>query len=433
MTQTKLPSAIEAERNLLGVLIRDSAPFPDTLKPSDFFEPKHQEVAAAIIGLNSQNTLHDELTVTTWLRASGSNVQAFEVSDLTSTVGFTMLNDAWAKLIKRTSTLRRFAQIADQMASLATDESSDPLAIATMVANSIDHTIKENAAQHGPERMQIESLLEFDRKSDPTNVLGYRWLCRGGSLLMVGQSGTGKSSLMTQACVSWTLGRNFFGIKCEKPLRSIVIQAENDLGDVAEGFQDICEGLMLSHDDKDQLKDRLQIYREAVATSDQFGKLMRQLVKAHSADIIFVDPLLAFAGIDISDQAEASHFLRHIIQPILNETGVIFVAMHHTGKPKSSKEKEGQTVADLAYSGLGSSELTNYFREVAVLARSPGEEPIYKFALTKRRGRAGMKDNNGDFTGEITIRHARERGVIRWERSMPPDHQDDEGSPKGSF
>jgi hypothetical protein len=53
--------------------------------------------------------------------------------------------------------------------------------------------------------------------------------------------------------------------------------------------------------------------------------------------------------------------------------------MHHTGKPGKSSDREGQTVADLAYSGLGSSEFTNFVREVAVLQRCQGTEPIYRF------------------------------------------------------
>jgi hypothetical protein len=106
--------------------------------------------------------------------------------------------------------------------------------------------------------------------------------------------------------------------------------------------------------------------------------------------------------------------------------------MHHTGKPKAASDKEGQTTADLAYAGLGSSEFTNWFREVAVLFRCQGEEPIYKFGLTKRRSRAGLKDHENQFKGEIYIRHAAEKGVIRWEYSQPPSQNGSEVTPRNS-
>jgi RecA-family ATPase len=61
--------------------------------------------------------------------------------------------------------------------------------------------------------MPIESLLAFDRKADPFNLIGNRWLCRGSSLVLAGQAGTGKSALLMQACLSLTLGLDFFVIK----------------------------------------------------------------------------------------------------------------------------------------------------------------------------------------------------------------------------
>jgi RecA-family ATPase len=268
--------------------------------------------------------------------------------------------------------------------------------------------------------MDFDALLSFERKEDPSCILGnHRWLCKGGSLLIVGQSGTGKSSLMMQAAVHWCIGKDFFGIKPAKPLRAIVLQAENDAGDISEALQDVIAGAYLDSDERSQLREHLAIFRDTVSTGTTFTSALRDLIVEHKADIVFVDPLLSFAGIDVSDQEQASKFLRHDLAPILLETGAVLVAMHHTGKPKAASDKEGHTVADLAYAGLGSSEFTNWFREVAVLFRCQGEEPIYKFGLTKRRGRAGLKDSAGQFKPEINIRHSSDKEVIRWEYAQP--------------
>ena len=171
---------------------------------------------------------------------------------------------------------------------------------------------------------------------------------------------------------------------------------------------------------------------------------MRELIIRHNADWFTCDPLMSFCGIEVSDQKQMTEFLRHGINPVLEETGAVFMAVHHTTKPRSAKDKEGQTVADLAYAGSGSSELTNWAREVACLQRCQGDEPIFKFALTKRRGRAGLKDHADQFANEITIRHARQKGVVRWEYAAPeeanpaqsearPSRKDSDSSPaKGS-
>jgi hypothetical protein len=410
------PNNVPAERHLLGVLLRDAFPLPGDLTPADFFEPVHQDIVAAMLSLGADGIPADELTVTQRLRDSGSQVDAATVSMLVSDAGFSPYVPEHADLIADAAVLRRAIDAANR----ATDAD-------TLLGHYAVLAEKRNASKrkHGPQRMDFDSLMSFDRKEDPSTIIGNRWLCKGGSLLIVGQSGTGKSSLMMQAAVHWCLGRDFFGIKPAKPLRAIILQAENDAGDVSEALQDVVAGAYMDSTERDQLRDNLAIYRDTVSTGTAFTSALGDLIRQHQADIVFVDPLLSFAGIDVSDQEQASKFLRHDLAPILLETGAVLVAMHHTGKPRAASDKEGQTVADLAYAGLGSSEFTNYFREVAVLFRCQGDEPIYKFGLTKRRGRAGLKDHEGQFKGEIHIRHAAEKGVIRWEYSTPPSQKGD--------
>ncbi|MFZ9979870.1 MAG: AAA family ATPase [Opitutales bacterium] len=406
------PNNVAAERHLIGVLLREALPLPSDLKPSDFFEPAHQDIAAAMLSLAVDGITPDELTVTQRLREANSPVDATTVSLLVSEVGMSVYRPEHADLIADAAILRRALDAAKQ--------ATDPDTLLDHYAT-LAEARKGRRKVAGPQRMDFDALLSFERKEDPTCILGsHRWLCKGGSMLIVGQSGTGKSSLMMQAAVHWCLGRDFFGIKPAKPLRAVVLQAENDAGDISEALQDVIAGAYLDSDERATLREHLAIFRDTVSTGTTFTAALRQLVIDQQADIVFVDPLLSFAGIDVSDQEQASKFLRHDLAPILLETGAVLVAMHHTGKPKAASDKEGHTVADLAYAGLGSSEFTNWFREVAVLFRCQGEEPIYKFGLTKRRGRAGLKDHANQFKGEIYIRHAAEKGVIRWEYSQPP-------------
>jgi len=416
------PNNVAAERHLIGVLLRDALPLPPELKPSDFFEPVHQDIVAAIISLAVDGIAADELTATQRLRDMASTVEAGTVSLLVTDAGVSTYRPAHVDLIIDTALLRN--------ASLAASAATDPDTLLDHYAQVAEHR-KGRRKQTGPTRMDFDALMSFERKADPTLVLGnHRWLCQGGSMLIVGQSGTGKSSLMMQAAVHWCVGREFFGIKATRPLRAVILQAENDAGDISEALQDVTNGAYLDSLERITLKDHLAIYRDAVSTGTTFTAALRKLITDHRADIVFVDPLLSFAGIDVSDQEQASKFLRHDLAPILLETGAILIAMHHTGKPKAASEKEGHTVADLAYAGLGSSEFTNWFREVAVLFRCQGEEPIYKFGLTKRRGRAGLKDHADQFKPEIYIRHATEPGVIRWEYSQPPSQTSTDPTPR---
>lgn len=264
-----------------------------------------------------------------------------------------------------------------------------------------------------PEEVSIEQLENYDTDNDPTTVLGNRWLCQGGSLCVIGQSGIGKSSFLMQFAIMLAIGRPFFGVEVKRPYKCIVMNAENDTGDLAEAFKGIVSSMSLTEDEKVLLRKNIKFYRETVKVGLEFVKQARRLIVHHKADFFFADPLLAFAGGDISNQAYSSQFLRNWIQPVLMETGVVWVFLHHTGKPKKADEASAATVSDLAYSGLGSSELVNWSREVAVLRRTDKIKPFFELVLTKRGKRAGILDKDGKPTAFLNLRHA--EGRILWE------------------
>jgi hypothetical protein len=120
---------------------------------------------------------------------------------------------------------------------------------------------------------------------------------------------------------------------------------------------------------------------------------------------------------------------------LLNEvslrTGVIWCLLHHTGKPsRDPKAGTHWTASDLAYSGLGSSALTNWSRETAVLVRiktAEGEPPTFQLSMTKRRTRAGLRDTAGESTDTIFLRHSISGGIC-WEQCEAPAQDEEKDS-----
>ena len=262
-------------------------------------------------------------------------------------------------------------------------------------------------------------MSAFDAENDPDNILGNRWLCKGGSCLFVGQSGIGKSSLCMQLAINWALGRTTFGIRPERPLKSLIVQAENDVGDVAEMFQGSLSGLGIKRSDDAfaALQERLVIVAESVQTGEEFANAVRLLVAKHKPDLVWLDPLLSFIGDDISKQDFCSYFLRNLLNSIAHETGVVWMMMHHTPKPSSDpKSKSGWNTTDMSYSGTGSSELTNWARAVCVL-QSLRDEGRFALRLAKRSNRAGATDFDGGRTNLIQLKHADDS--ILWEATPP--------------
>jgi len=271
------------------------------------------------------------------------------------------------------------------------------------------------------ESVTVETLAEFDASNDANTVLGRRWLCRGGSLLFVGQSGTGKSSLAVQMAVCWAIGRDVFGIKhpTGKPLKSLFVQAENDVGDLAEMMQGVMAGLGIDSfsDEFDLLKKNLIFVRDTTHTGFAFTESIRKLIDRHKPDLVFIDPLLSFIGDDISKQSVCGQFLRNWLNPISDATGVVWVMVHHTNKPSLDKgAKSGWKTADYAYSGSGSSELTNWARAVMTLGMLDDGE--FELKLAKRGMRSGACEQDGTPTTRLFLRHS-ETG-IRWEQCTEP-------------
>lgn len=270
------------------------------------------------------------------------------------------------------------------------------------------------------------AIRQFKIEDDPTTLLGKRWLCKGGSCLWVGSSGIGKSSLAVQAMYSWALGRPFFGIAPRRPLKSVLIQAENDYGDCAEEVQGIEAGLNLAEADYDLIDKNIVLRREVCKTGIEFSNMCRELIKEHQPDMIWLDPLLAYFGKDINSQEDCSWFFRTLLSPISEEYGIIWHVVHHTAKPpKDGRAHSGWAVSDFAYIGGGSAELTNWARAVVYLKAE--KKGGFKLLLPKRGTRAGLSNLDGTPAGlELRIDWAKDK--ILWEYSQRPEEPKQEGS-----
>jgi hypothetical protein len=257
----------------------------------------------------------------------------------------------------------------------------------------------------------VKDLLQFDPQNDPDNLIGNRWITRGSSMIISGGTGIGKSSLMMQIIVRWCLGLDFFGIKPIKPLKIGVIQAENDTGDLAEAFR----GVIKRRVDSEQmnlLQKNLEFRTETVRTGEAFLAFARRFIHRSKLDLIIADPLFSYFGGDLSDQSEVSVFLRNKLQPILHETKVAWIWMHHVTKPQRKDTGEPLTTMELAHSGFGSSELANWAREIAVLHEVGQFKPRrFQLAFCKRGGRIGLP------SPIINLQHSATE--IQWELSNP--------------
>lgn len=408
------PNNTAAERHLLGVLLRDALPFPADLKASDFFEPTHIDIVGAILSLQVDGVTADELTVSQKLREMNSPVQAITVSTISSDSGSQAYRQEHVDLIANASVLRQATAIAAS--------ATNPDALLEHYARLAEQRKATKKEKDLGEWFDLDALDNFDPLEDPTVLVSKsgRWLCEGYAVSIVGFSGTGKSSLMMQVATSWALGQSVFGLAPVRPLRTLILQSENDFGDISQAWQGSTCKMTLS--EKARLKEKVAIVRDSRHIGAAFPPFLESLIERHKAEVVWIDPLLAYAGFDIADQSLTTDWLRNQVDPVLKRTKAALIYMHHTTKPKSVDDLDSMTPSQLAYLGAGSAEWVNYSRDAGFLYRTKGEPARYKFGFSKRASRSGLKDINDQWakSGFVYLQHSPEANVLRWEYAPNP-------------
>ena len=403
------PNNVAAERHLIGVLLRDALPLPPELKASDFFDPTHADIYAAALSLAVDGIAADEHTVSQKLRDMKSPVEAATVSLLVSDSGFNPYRPEHADLIAKAALLRQASDIAAN--------ATDPDVLLDHYARLAEERKAARREKDAGEWFDLDALDNFNPLDDPTVLVGKarRWLCEGYAVSIVGFSGTGKSSLMMQIATSWALGQSVFGLAPVRPLRTLILQAENDGGDIAEAWQgSTCK---MTPTEKARLKENMAIVRDTRHIGAAFPEFLESLIVRHNAAIVWIDPLLAYAGFDIADQSLTTDWLRTQVDPVLKRTKCAMIYMHHTTKPKSADDLDSMTPSQLAYLGAGSAEWVNYSRDAGFLYRTKGEPARYKFGFSKRASRCGLLDINNERSksGFIYLQHSQDADTLRWE------------------
>lgn len=261
----------------------------------------------------------------------------------------------------------------------------------------------------------------FDLRSlrhDPASeLLRDRFLCRHGSLLIVGNTGIGKSSLTTQMMMKWALGEGCFGITPTRPLKSLMIQGENDEQDLSEMRDGVSRSLELSIDQTIAINANVLICHENGMVAESFvEEIVEPLVQRHQPDLVWIDPVFQYLGGDANQQDTVGRFLRQNIGPLLKRHDCAMVLVHHTAKPSKATQRNANPLLR-AYDAAGSAEFSNWPRAVLSL-QSTNAADTYRLVAAKRGGRLGWRMPDGITRSyEKMLRHSREPGTIFWQEA----------------
>ncbi len=286
-------------------------------------------------------------------------------------------------------------------------------------------------AAQAPGELLARALGSFDLPpaNDSSILIGNRWLSRGDIAILASTSGMGKSSLSIQAASAWGLGTQLFsGFTPNGPLKSLIIQAEDGDGDIAEVRLSLEHAKQYTPEQKALLNQNVIIVTDRVHRGLSFRAELKRLLALHKPDIVWINPLLAFIGGDVNDSTDVGTFLREQLNSLNDPPTFAYIIVHHTAKPP--KERAQRQWNEVMYEMAGSADLTNAARAILALqaTETPGE---FNLILAKRGARAGLTKpvpQGAGFRQEpvttITLRHSKDRmevngqnlPVIHWER-----------------
>lgn len=417
---------------ILGSMIIQSGCIPEVhreVNPFYFFNPVNRTIFKEIIMMWQDGEGIDLITVTNALRDRGVLEQVGGAAYVTELFTFvpTAANVMYYIDIARDKfVLREMIQTGTSMIRAAHGMPEDVSQTVEDFSAKIERLKHAAGGANGSEEFSCSDLRAFDATHDPNTLVGRRWIVRGGAGLWAGGSGYGKSSLVMQLAIYWGCGQASFGLRPVRALKSLIVQAENDRGDMAEQFQGALSGIKSVGDlDLNQCEEmifkNIGIHRVIGKTGGAFLNLMEQLIELDRPDILWLDPLFAFSGCDLLNPEKTGRFLREGLFPIIVKHNIALNVIHHVGKPVREKQGGGETSMsdiDYQYLGFGTSEIQNAFRSVNILVPVSGTN-VYKLVLSKRGERAGAKDVDGHWARSVFLEHSREG--ICWLQCPEPE------------
>lgn len=407
------PNSVKAEEQLLSACFLDAAniiprALTSGITPASFYVPANQVIFERILKLQDAgqpvevDVVGEELKKSKVLEEVGGWPYLSRVSRcIPTTASASYFIEKVGEMATLRELINRSARVVERCYNYTGPED---LARIMEDLGEIRTTCTIRSAMDMPST-PIMDLSADHISQENENLLGNGFLRRGQGGLIVGPTGIGKSSLTMQASFLWAAGESFFGIRPQRELRILIIQSENDDTDLAEMRDGILDGLKFSEADRERVKANVRTRRCFVSGPAFLAELGRELSK-HPADIVMIDPLFAYAGCDLVNQAELSHFLRELLQPFLIEHRIGGILIHHTNKPQAAKPGTGPRSGDHAYSGSGHNELANWSRFVASV-RNLGSRTVFELRIGKRWQRACICDSTGTPIDNVLIKHGK--------------------------
>lgn len=174
--------------------------------------------------------------------------------------------------------------------------------------------------------------MEFTKQEE---VIGGGVLPKGGGLLLVGESGVGKSMMTLEIAIHLSMGWDLYDLPIERPWKTFIIQFENP-----ERTQNYRLQKMLQAFRVDSLNGNLIVSNQKLRFDLKLKKDREKalaLVKKSNSEVVIYDPLQSLHSESENDNIGMRQVLDTITH-INREAGTSAILVHHFGKPVDGYE-----------------------------------------------------------------------------------------------
>lgn len=412
------PHSSEAERGVLcSMLVNPGEAITEARRHTNkfhYYVPAHQAVFEALGDMWDSGVQVDLITFTQFLRDRGKLDEVGGVGFVTDL--FTFVPTAanilyYLDIVKEKFVLREMISAGTNLARAAHADDVNVPEMLDSFGRKLERMKRAAGGPNGVHELTTTQLRGMKGVADKNVLVGNRWLVRGGNCLWAGGAGYGKSSLTMQLAVYWACGQSVFGLRPYGPIKSLIVQAENDDYDISEQYNGVIEGIAAIGDldiqaREQQIDNNLIVLRAEGISGFQFLAKLADLLELYRPDIIWIDPLFAFVGCDLLDAEKTGHFLREGLFPLFTKYNCCGQVIHHVGKPPRAQDNQDRSTLDEQYLSFGSSEIQNAFRAVNIIKPPTKAIPAFRLVFSKRGERSGAKGFDGQRATSIFIDHS---------------------------
>ena len=274
---------------------------------------------------------------------------------------------------------------------------------------------KAEEEKHRPYITLAEIPEPPDESANPRAIFKRGYLRKGGGIIAASVAGAGKSTFSLQCALHWVLGVACFGIEPVRPLRVAVIQAEDDIEELAMFRASMKKGLAADGFTPERIEEALRSLHIRTdflgKTGEDFADALRAMQTKDKYDLVIVNPLNSYFDGDISLNKDATEFFRKLVDPVIKnpatECGIVFI--HHMGKPAKGKDAANWGKGSYAqYTLQGAAELNNWARAVLILIPFDTSPDFWTLTAAKRYKPLAWKDADGKDTKDKVIAYSKD-------------------------